>query len=71
LFLELACFLLSRAEGAGANASMPALLREAQPYLRHIVMLRDLVDGYYPACHYYRRGMAQATAPAVVIFDWM
>jgi hypothetical protein len=42
------------AGSAGRNASMPALLREAQPYLRLIVMLRDPVDRYYSAYHYYR-----------------
>ncbi|KAF6246275.1 P-loop containing nucleoside triphosphate hydrolase protein, partial [Scenedesmus sp. NREL 46B-D3] len=42
------------AGGAGLNASMPALLKEAQPYLRLIVMLRDPVDRYYSAYHYYR-----------------
>jgi hypothetical protein len=29
---------------AGANATLPALLREAQPYLRLILLLRDPVD---------------------------
>ncbi|WIA17127.1 hypothetical protein OEZ85_014020 [Tetradesmus obliquus] len=42
------------AGSAGLNASMPALLREAQPYLRLIVMLRDPVDRYYSAYHYYK-----------------
>lgn len=46
------------AGAAGTNASMPALLREAQPYLRLIVMFRNPVDRYYSAYHYYRQVLA-------------
>lgn len=31
------------AQAAGSNATLPALLREAQPYLRLILMLRNPV----------------------------
>lgn len=31
---------------AGVNATMPALLREAQPYLRLILMLRNPITRY-------------------------
>jgi hypothetical protein len=53
------------AGSAGMNASMPALLREAQPYLRLIVMLRDPVERYYSAYHYYRWGLETALAVLV------
>jgi hypothetical protein len=36
------------------NVSMPALLREAQPYLRLVVLLRDPVERYQSAFYYYR-----------------
>ena len=36
------------------NVSMPLLLREAQPYLRLIVIFRNPVDRYHSAFHYYR-----------------
>lgn len=37
------------AGAAGANATMPALLREAQPYLRLILMLRNPTTRWGPA----------------------
>jgi hypothetical protein len=36
------------------SVTMPQLLREAQPYLRLILMLRNPVDRYYSAYWYYR-----------------
>eukprot|EP00775_Hariotina_reticulata_P000655 gene655-950_t len=38
----------------GSNVTMPALLREAQPYLRLIVLFRNAVDRYHSAFYFYR-----------------
>lgn len=51
------------AGAAGTNATLPALLREAQPYLRLILMLRDPVTRYYSAFHYYRWWLKEERPP--------
>jgi hypothetical protein len=51
----------------GANITLPALLREVQPYLRLIVLFRDPVDRYHSAFYYYRSEslvMSCCTAPS-------
>ncbi len=35
------------------NVTIAELLREAQPYLRLLLIFRDPVDRYYSAFHYY------------------
>lgn len=37
------------------NVTLAALIREAQPYQRQVIIMRDPVDRYYSAFHYYRR----------------
>jgi N-acetylgalactosamine 4-sulfate 6-O-sulfotransferase len=37
----------------GINATLAEYMYEAQPYLRAIVMMRNPVDRYYSAFHYY------------------
>ncbi|KAF8065839.1 Herc2 [Scenedesmus sp. PABB004] len=51
------------AGAAGANATMPALLREAAPWLRLILLLRDPVERYESAFYYYRWWEADKPAP--------
>lgn len=51
------------AGAAGTNATLPALLREAQPYLRLILKLRDPVTRYYSAFHYYRWWLKEERPP--------
>lgn len=51
-------FFRGAAAHRNMSATMPDLLREAQPYLRLVAIFRDPVDRWYSAFYYYRSARA-------------